>query len=882
MRAWIGLALLSVSWILGLEYYHRVQWWAWGVTLAAGVALLVGRPAHRRCGIESAAALAMCLPAVLFMPWPYRSAPLLIAVGLGLGLLVSRQDRRLSKESPSSLAGAWLASAGEACLVAGCTLLAQALAMLLYAVKTSRSHELPGPLASVLGAAFRAVGIQTGVYESTVAAFSMRKTHLFGATWELLLDPATWCFLVGGMVLLAWRARIEMPCGGQLRPWAVAVLKLLFLVALWLPLRAAVLAALYLNDVLHTDYDAPLEAMKLMWNPWVLLALLAVPVLLGWKFARWGAIVPPAVDGLRNVEDQRGQRSVCATIGPRRRVVSVALGLGAVGLFTLGVLWDPVGTRQDGRIVIEEYHPEGDKGWEPTDKPFDTNAYWKNAAYTFYCIVDYASHYYDVTRTSMPIDDATLDACDVLVLKTPTRVYSRREINAIQRFVERGGGLLLIGEHTDVFGTSTNLNSVAERFGFRYRFDCLFGIDSVFEQHWRRPLVPHPILQHMPPLDFAVSCSIDPGTSSGRAVIRGTGLKSKWADYHADNYYPQPEDVAEMRYGAFVQLWSMRFGRGRVVAFGDSTQFSNFCIMDPGKTELMMGMLEWLNHRDQIGDPRLGMCVAGLILLASGLGAARGWPGAWLLLLSAGLLGWTSAALGVRELQQQAMPPPHVRAERPLQHVVMDRAVCDCKLSTNGFIAGKDDEFGIFERWILRLGYFPVRRTWPEVVPAGMPGTFSADLLVLVYPSRPLPAGYGEQMEKYVREGGRVLVLDSPENQDSMANALLKPFGISLDASPREGGVLKTQAKWPVAPITKAATVNGGVAFAWLGERPIGASVACGDGSVTVIGFGSRFADANMGVTGDQVPTDEMRAVYEVQFSLLRAIMGGTLPGLGQ
>jgi len=326
----------------------------------------------------------------------------------------------------------------------------------------------------------------------------------------------------------------------------------------------------------------------------------------------------------------------------------------------------------------------------------------------------------------------------------------------------------------------------------------------------------------MPPLDFAISWSIDPGTSSGRAVIRGTGLKNKWADYHADNYYPQPEDVAEMRYGAFVQLWSMRFGQG----------------------------------------------------------AAWGWPGAWLLLLSAGLLGWTSAALGVHELHRQAMHPP--QAERPLQHVVMDRAVCDCKLPTNGFIAGKNDEFGIFERWILRLGYFPVRRTWPETVPTDVPDAFSGDLLVLVYPNKPLPAGYGEQLEKYVREGGKVLVVDSPENQDSTANELIEPFGVSLDPSSRKSGALKTRAKWPAVPITTAATVNGGEPFAWLDERPVGASVACGEGSVTVLGFSSRFSDANMGVTGDLVPKDDMRAVYQVQFSLLRAIMERTLPEVGK
>ena len=128
---------------------------------------------------------------------------------------------------------------------------------------------------------------------------------------------------------------------------------------------------------------------------------------------------------------------------------------------------------------------------------------------------------------------------DVLVLKVPTLDYEPEEIEAIKRFVERGGGLLLIGEHTDVFGTGRHLNSVAREFGLQFRHDCLFGIASVFDQVYQPPVTPHPIVQYMPRLNFATSGSIDPGNSSGRAAIRSTGLWSLPADYHADNYYPQ-------------------------------------------------------------------------------------------------------------------------------------------------------------------------------------------------------------------------------------------------------------------------------------------------------------------------------------------------------
>jgi hypothetical protein len=142
-------------------------------------------------------------------------------------------------------------------------------------------------------------------------------------------------------------------------------------------------------------------------------------------------------------------------------------------------------------------------------------------------------------RLTTPITDDTLRGWDVLIAKIPTSRYAADEVEAIHRFVERGGGLMLVGEHTDVWGSGTYLNDIAERYGFRYRMDCLFGLDSTFEEQYRPPAAPHPIIRHMGPLDFAVSCSIAPGGSGGDAVIWNTGLRSAPADYHASNFYPQ-------------------------------------------------------------------------------------------------------------------------------------------------------------------------------------------------------------------------------------------------------------------------------------------------------------------------------------------------------
>ena len=146
--------------------------------------------------------------------------------------------------------------------------------------------------------------------------------------------------------------------------------------------------------------------------------------------------------------------------------------------------------------------------------------------------------------------------------------------------------------------------------GFTYRNDLLFQIGDPYKQAYQPPWTSHPVVQHVPPMFFAVSCSIDPGRSSGTMVIRNTGLWNLQPAYHETNYHPQAEYRPEMQYGAWCQLWGTTHGRGRVLAFTDSTLFSNFCIYQPGKAELFIGMLEWLNRSSPWDQPRAGDCWA--------------------------------------------------------------------------------------------------------------------------------------------------------------------------------------------------------------------------------------------------------------------------------
>jgi hypothetical protein len=832
-RAWIALAFLSASWLFGLEYYHDPRWIVWAMLVLVGTGLLVDVTIRKPTRTESIVTAALLLAAIVIVPWPYRMA--IVLVFFGLLLHAAPIPRR------------WPERLGAAAMTAGGILVVQALGLHAYANLTARSHELPPCLARLLCGVAQLLGIDAVLDGTTIALGSIRRVHQLGATWELLLDPTTAAFLAGGAAMLCFVNGTRQSPRRRVAHAVASVVALGSIVTLWLPVRAGLLMAVYMHRALRTDYDAPLVLMNQFFSPWVSLALLAAPVWLAIRFLR-----APWVAALEPVQATRPNRS--------RRAVAVALSFVGSLLLAVGLLWEPSGPRKQGRIWVDEHH----SNWERTDRPYDPNWYGQESGYNYACIYDYCRRFYEMDRLEAPIDANTLAACDVLVVKVPTARYGAEEITHIERFVENGGGLLLVGEHTNVFNCGTYLNDIAERFGFRFRYDCLFDIDTVFNQLYHRPLVPHPIVQHVPPMDFAVSCSIAPGTGPGRAAMQATGLRSMPADYHVSNYYPPVEDRPESRYGAFIQLWTTSRGAGRVAAFTDSTIFSNFSTFERGKAELMLGMLEWLNHRRPSSDFRPILIGLGVVLILIASLFALNWSGAPVVLFGALAFGLSAAALTVQGLHVTTTPTPE--PVRPFMHVVIDRTVCDGPLSRSGFIAGQPNGFGIFERWILRLGYFTSRRDGNDI--------FSGDAIVFAYPSRDVSAGFRQRLTDYVANGGKVLVLDSPANAGSTANALLHAFGISVARGVRLAGLLQTPVGWP-ATVTadSACEISGGTPLVRIDNRPVAATTHLGKGAVTAVGFGSRFADTHMGVTGDVIPDPQLRQVYELQFQMLRSIL---------
>ncbi|MGD9140722.1 MAG: hypothetical protein PVJ42_04200, partial [bacterium] len=255
------------------------------------------------------------------------------------------------------------------------------------------------------------------------------------------------------------------------------------------------------------------------------------------------------------------------------------------------------------RILIDESHSD----WEWATEPFDTAGFGIRAEYNYYCLVEYLDEFHEVRVAGGGVKPGVLKDCDVLIIKTPTEAYARDEIDAIVDFVRAGGGLFLIGDHDNLFGMTVYLNAIAERFGTRFRCDDTFDLATGgFSRHTGMGFWTHPAVKGVEGFRFLTSCTIEGGLGV-EPVMLGLGLGSEDADYGHPNFFGNISyDLAD-RFGVFLQAAAVRFGRGKVLLFTDSTCFSNFCMFSPGTPELALSLVGFLAGGR--GDTRLSQSV---------------------------------------------------------------------------------------------------------------------------------------------------------------------------------------------------------------------------------------------------------------------------------
>lgn len=519
-------------------------------------------------------------------------------------------------------------------------------------------------------------------------------------------------------------------------------------------------------------------------------------------------------------------------------------------LLALAAFWEPEGTLKHGNLVISTYHSQ----WSRSDRFYDREWYGADSGYNYACLRRLFEKFYRVTEAPGPLTDQDLEGASQLVVYDPDRRFSKEEIERVQEFVRRGGGLLVIGDHTNVFGSASHLNELCDGFGFQFRDDVLFDLDEDFHQVIDAPAAGSEFWHGMSFFKLRGPTSIRATSLWTRNVFEVDHSKGVRAIYSVNNFYPPPHDGPQMESGTFCVGAASHHGRGRVAAWADSTVFSNFEIFYPGKYEYLLNTMHWLNHEDGV------LATAGRRLALAAWCGVLGWillrhrnPRSWLIALALGVMALGAARLinGFSERQRAEFPTPI----QPSEWLAFAATPDDPGHHLRDFITEEpyDQRYEVFIQWVLRTGAFPGfqllrwdnrNRLFEHLQSSEM--TTTAQALI-------------------VRKPGDLPQLDKLEGLTSRAsNPLLMMFSSTVSAQQAVEAIQRSG-------LVKHADALAKIATAW----PAGEAIIDDGGRrVMIVANAERFSDQVMGISEKVVPDAGQRALFDAEFSLIDRLFG--------
>lgn len=193
---------------------------------------------------------------------------------------------------------------------------------------------------------------------------------------------------------------------------------------------------------------------------------------------------------------------------------------------------------------------------------------------------------YQSRRIKLDELDSDEFQADTLFIINPQADWSEQQLDRIQSFVRSGGSLIVLGDHTDILGTQDSLNKLCSPFGVRYRFDSAYPLRN----HWADSIHisdPWTCRSSIPDSAFSISIGAsleitDPQIATpllyGQYGFSDAGNRNnEQAAFLGDYLYRFGEPIGDV-----VLASKTRFGKGRVVVFGDTSSFQNVAIANTG------------------------------------------------------------------------------------------------------------------------------------------------------------------------------------------------------------------------------------------------------------------------------------------------------------
>ncbi|MFZ1947203.1 MAG: DUF4350 domain-containing protein [bacterium] len=206
-------------------------------------------------------------------------------------------------------------------------------------------------------------------------------------------------------------------------------------------------------------------------------------------------------------------------------------------------------------------------------------------------------------RRSYAITPEALGRMSAIVFINPTRGLEPRELESVEHFVRRGGGLLVMGDHTDIGGSREPLNSLLSFTGISFNFDSAVPL----RRHWRGclevrgPAATASLLRGQMPeeimAEIAVGASLEVRPPAVPLVVGRYGFSDQGDRANGGNgaYLGDLVQGRTERAGEVVLVACEEVGQGRVLVFGDTSPFQNGALVF--SRELAEDAMVWVGGR---------------------------------------------------------------------------------------------------------------------------------------------------------------------------------------------------------------------------------------------------------------------------------------------
>lgn len=366
----------------------------------------------------------------------------------------------------------------------------------------------------------------------------------------------------------------------------------------------------------------------------------------------------------------------------------------------------------------------------------------------------------DTVRTG-ELDGRLTGPGQVLVVINCPHAWSAPERDRVRAFLEAGGGLLVLGDHTDIFGCARGGDTLLAEYGIRFRFDSAYFLGRSWkrELEWGRAEPQTSAHAHDSGIAVGASLALEAPAYpivTARYAFGDAGIRDNVAGAFLGNYRFEPDE----RLGDLCVVAGARVGRGSVRVYGDTSAFQNAALAASFHAHVAP-VFERLASRGPALPWSATRWIAPVALLAALAWLTRArrsvaslWLGCWL----------AACAADARVRAPDVAPPPSSDA------VLVDRS----HAPRVGDLGAEWNEIWPLKSAALRTGALVLDLVrWDARSLAG------ARALVLVAPAIPFRAEERAAIGRFVADGGTLVACASGRDARAL-HGVIGDFGIAI------------------------------------------------------------------------------------------------------